>query len=78
MTLKKLAAGSGYEYLTEQVAAYDSTGLGDIPLADYYAAKGESPGHWTGSGLVGIKGIEQGDVVTAEQMQHLSGRARTP
>lgn len=78
MTLKKLAAGSGYEYLTEQVAAYDSTELDDIPLADYYAAKGESPGRWTGSGLVGIKGIEQGGVVTAEQMQHLFGKGTDP
>ena len=50
MSLKKLAAGSGYEYLTEQVAAYDSTELGKVPLADYYALKGEAPGGWVGSG----------------------------
>ena len=31
MTLKKLAAGSGYEYLTRQVAAADSTELGRTP-----------------------------------------------
>ncbi|HET7385864.1 MAG TPA: MobF family relaxase [Nocardioidaceae bacterium] len=73
MTLKKLAAGSGYEYLTRQVAAADSTELGKTPLADYYAAKGEAPGRWVGSGLVGVEGIEYGDVVTAEQMKHLFG-----
>lgn len=28
MTLKKLSAGSGYEYLTPQVAALDSTEKG--------------------------------------------------
>ena len=44
MSLKKLAAGPGYAYLTEQVAAFDSTELGRTPLADYYAAKGEEPG----------------------------------
>lgn len=35
MTLKKLAAGSGYEYLTRQVAAADSTELGRTRLVDY-------------------------------------------
>lgn len=73
MTLKKLAAGSGYEYLTRQVAAADSTELGRIRLVDYYEAKGEAPGRWVGSGLVGVDGIEYGDVVTAEQMSHLFG-----
>jgi hypothetical protein len=57
MTLQKLAAGSGYEYLTRQVAAIDSTEKGSIPLA-YYAAKGESPGRWVGSGIVGVGGLE--------------------
>ena len=56
MTLKKLAAGSGYEYLTRQVAAADSTELGSTPLADYYSARGEAPGRWVGSGLAGIDG----------------------
>jgi conjugative relaxase-like TrwC/TraI family protein len=78
MSLKKLAAGSGYAYLTEQVAAFDSTELGRTPLADYYAAKGEAPGLWIGSGLVGIKGIEHGDVVTAEQMKNLFGEGCDP
>ncbi len=73
MTLKKLAAGSGYEYLTRQVAAADSTELGRTRLVDYYAAKGEAPGRWVGSGLVGVDSIEYGDIVTAEQMQHLFG-----
>ncbi|GAB3015456.1 TraA/ATP-dependent exoDNAse/relaxase [Nocardioides flavus (ex Wang et al. 2016)] len=73
MTLKKLAAGSGYEYLTRQVAAADSTELGKTPLADYYAAKGEASGRWTGSGLVGLEGLENGGVVTAEQMKNLFG-----
>ncbi len=76
MTLHKLSAG--YEYLTRQVAALDSTEKGTTPLADYYAAKGEAPGHWVGSGLVGVDGVEAGDTVTAEQMKHLFGTGAHP
>ena len=78
MTLHKLSAGSGYEYLTRQVAAMDSTEKGHAQLADYYSAKGESPGVWMGSGLAGIDGIEAGDVVTAEQMLQLFGHGLDP
>jgi conjugative relaxase-like TrwC/TraI family protein len=78
MTLQKLSAGSGYEYLTRQVAALDSTKKGRTPLADYYSAKGESPGRWIGSGLVGIDSLEVGHVVTAEQMKHLFGTGAHP
>jgi hypothetical protein len=78
MTLHKLSAGSGYEYLTRQVAALDSTEKGTTPLADYYSARGESPGHWVGSSLVGIDGLDAGDVVTAEQMKHLFGTGSHP
>ncbi|MEI2809837.1 MAG: relaxase domain-containing protein [Nocardioides sp.] len=78
MTLQKLSAGSGYEYLTRQVAALDSTEKRNIPLADYYAAKGESPGRWVGAGLSGIDGLELDDIVTAEQMKHLFGTGCDP
>ena len=49
--LKKLSAGSGYEYLTRQVAALDATGRGHTTLADYYTARGEIAGPWWGAGL---------------------------
>ena len=78
MTLHKLSAGSGYEYLTRQVAAMDSTEKGHATLADYYSAKGEAPGVWMGSGLSGIDGIKAGDVVTAEQMLQLFGHGLDP
>ncbi|TQL67207.1 conjugative relaxase-like TrwC/TraI family protein [Nocardioides albertanoniae] len=81
MTIHKLTAGSGYEYLTRQVAAGDSTELGATALADYYEAKGEAPGRWAGSGLdafAGPDGINAGDVVTAEQMGHLFGVGEHP
>ena len=50
MSLHKLTAGSGYDYLTRQVAALDATGKGHTGLASYYAERGESPGVWIGSG----------------------------
>ena len=78
VSLHKLSAGSGYDYLTRQVAVQDSTDLGRSQLADYYSAKGEAPGRWVGSGLVGLDGIEAGDVVTAEQMLRLFGHGCDP
>ncbi len=78
MTLHKLSAGSGYEYLTRQVAAGDDTEIGSRGLEDYYAAKGESPGRWVGSGLVGVDGLRSGDRVTSEQMRNLFGAGRHP
>ncbi|MCW2816144.1 MAG: primase catalytic core, N-terminal domain [Nocardioides sp.] len=78
MTVHKLTAGSGYEYLTRQVAALDATDKGHSGLADYYEAKGESPGQWVGSGMTGLAGLEAGDAVTAEQMYNLFGLGLHP
>jgi len=75
--LQKLSAGSGYEYLTRQVAAMDATGWGHGTLSDYYSARGESPGHWYGGGLAGV-GLAPGDPVTAEQMKLLFGAGLDP
>jgi len=73
MSLHKLTAGSGYDYLTRQVAALDSTEKGHTGLASYYTERGETPGVWIGSGLDGIDGLTAGDPVTAEQMRVLFG-----
>jgi conjugative relaxase-like TrwC/TraI family protein len=73
MSMHKLTAGSGYDYLTRQVAALDATEKGHIGLASYYAERGESPGVWIGSGLGAIDGLTAGDPVTAEQMRALFG-----
>jgi hypothetical protein len=56
MSIHKLTAGSGYDYLTRQVAAQDVTERGHSGLASYYSAKGESPGVWVGSGMAGLEG----------------------
>ncbi|MFL6044745.1 MAG: MobF family relaxase [Propionibacteriaceae bacterium] len=73
MSLHKLTAGSGYDYLTRQVAALDATDKGHTGLASYYTERGESPGLWLGSGMEGIDGLDVGDPVTAEQMRALFG-----
>lgn len=89
MTLHKLTAGDGYLYLVRQVAAADSTERGGSSLADYYSAKGESPGRWMGRGLAALADtgarevsdevrqqvwtVEQGSVVTEAQMKALFG-----
>ena len=73
MSVHKLTAGSGYDYLTRQVAALDATEKGHTGLASYYTERGETPGVWIGSGLDGIDGLTAGDPVTAEQMRALFG-----
>jgi conjugative relaxase-like TrwC/TraI family protein len=78
MSMHKLTAGSGYDYLTRQVAALDSTEKGHTGLAAYYAERGEKPGVWIGSGMAGIDGLNAGDPVTAEQMRALFGSGMQP
>ena len=78
MSIHKLTAGSGYDYLTRQVAALDATEKGHIGLASYYTERGETPGAWIGSGMAGIDGLNAGDPVTAEQMRALFGAGLHP
>jgi conjugative relaxase-like TrwC/TraI family protein len=78
MSLHKLTAGTGYTYLTRQVAAADRTGGARTPLATYYTERGETPGQWVGSGVAGIEGLTVGDEVTAPQMQALFGSGLHP
>jgi hypothetical protein len=78
MSIHKLTAGSGYDYLTRRVAALDATAKSHVGLASYYMERGESPGVWVGAGLAGIDGLEAGDAVTAEQMRALFGAGMHP
>src|SRR5688500_9501794 len=78
MSIHKLSAGSGYDYLTRQVAALDATEKGHVGLASYYTERGESPGVWIGAGMAGIDGLNVGDAVTAEQMRALFGAGMHP
>ena len=73
MSVHKLTAGSGYDYLTRHVAALDATEKGHTGLASYYAERGETPGVWIGSGMATIDSLSAGDPVTAQQMRALFG-----
>lgn len=76
LSLKKVTAGSGYVYLTQQVAAQD--GQVRTGLAAYYEEKGESPGVWMGNGMVGFDGLNAGDAVTEAHMLALFGKGQHP
>ena len=78
MSLHKLTAGSGYDYLTRQVAVQDVTEKGHLGLASYYSERGEIPGVWVGAGCAGIRDDFAGSTVTAEQMQALFGAGLSP
>ena len=88
MGLHKLAAGSGYTYLTRQVAAGDDTNRGYSSLGSYYEQKGESPGIWLGSGIASLPVsdgavfelpvFEAGGRVHERQMVALFGEGRHP
>jgi TrwC relaxase len=94
VTMHKLTAGDGYQYLIRQVAAVDSTSRGKALLIDYYSSDGESPGHWVGSGLAslestGARWVPAGDVadvwaaqagsqVSEAQMKELFGEGLHP
>jgi conjugative relaxase-like TrwC/TraI family protein len=94
MSLHKLTAGDGYLYLVRQVAAADATERGRSSLSDYYSAKGESAGRWTGKGLAALAdpgarpispaadeqlwAVREGSPVTEKQMAALFGEGRHP
>ena len=78
MSLHRITAGSGYDYLTRQVAAMDSTEKRHTGLSSYYSEKGEVPGRWLGAGMAAIDGLAAGDVVSADQMESLFGSGHHP
>ncbi|GAB3219397.1 hypothetical protein GCM10027447_02160 [Glycomyces halotolerans] len=80
MTMRKLAAGNAWKYLTKSVAS------GDVPGAaspengvetGYYTARGNPPGSWMGAGL-GDLGLAAGDIVSEAQMRALYGQGCHP
>ena len=76
MGVHKLSAGSGYTYLTSQVAAHDATEVSPGSLEAYYSEKGESPGRWVGAGVDAF-GLA-GTVVSEAQMKALFGEGIHP
>lgn len=75
MTLHRLHAGDGYQYLTMQVASGDRLRDRTRDLTDYYTEHGTPPGTWMGRGAaaLGMTGM-----VTESQMQALFGEGLHP
>ncbi|MDO5633458.1 MAG: MobF family relaxase [Micrococcus sp.] len=82
MSLHKLSASTGYLYLLRSTAQGDLDGPAAPELGNYYSEKGESPGRWAGSGLVGLReaggALAAGDRVTEAHMQALFGEGIHP
>jgi len=78
MGLHKLTAGSGYTYLTRQVAALDATSRGQGDLGTYYSERGEAPGVWMGRGRSGVPDFRYPEPVSEAQMRSLFGAGRHP
>ncbi|WP_315092884.1 MobF family relaxase [uncultured Cellulomonas sp.] len=83
MTLHRLTAGAGYQYLLRHTASGDCDRSGATSLTDYYTASGNPAGRWLGSGLPGVGGaegigLEVGDVVEEQPMARLFGQGCDP
>ncbi|WP_433600382.1 MobF family relaxase [Nocardia sp. CA-135953] len=76
-TIHKLTAGSGFTYYLKHVAVHDAAQTGKFALADYYSARGESPGLWWGVGLAAL-GLTAGSEVREDQMRALFGEGVHP
>src|SRR6195952_1391326 len=75
MTIHKVSAGDGYDYLTRQVAVSDQDLAKGQDLAAYYTASGEPPGIWAGQGC---RDLGVGGIVRDDQMQSLWGEGYHP
>jgi hypothetical protein len=79
MSMHKLSAGAGYQYLLRHTCSADVQRDPSTPLTAYYAASGYPPGQWMGSGLTGLgPTLAAGSVVTEEAMGALYGKGRDP
>lgn len=83
MTLHRMSAGTGYEYLLKHVARadVDQSALegGSGPLDSYYARTGYPPGVWMGRGLIQLdEPLLGGDEVSEMQLARLLGEGRDP
>jgi conjugative relaxase-like TrwC/TraI family protein len=81
MTLHRLSAGAGYQYLLRHTATGDCDRSGSAPLTAYYTASGNPPGRWLGAGLAGVdagKGIAAGTIVIEAAMANLFGTGKDP
>ncbi len=80
VSLRRMTAGNGYQYLLRSVVAGDVARAPSTPLTRYYADVGTPPGRWLGSGVraLGSGQLAGGMPVTEEQLALLIGMGRDP
>jgi conjugative relaxase-like TrwC/TraI family protein len=79
MSLHKLSAGGGVDYLLRHTCCGDVERAADIPLSAYYTASGYPPGRWLGAGLAGLNaGHGIGGLVDDAGMDRLFSLGRDP
>ncbi|WP_233404280.1 MobF family relaxase [Actinotalea solisilvae] len=80
MTMHRLTAGAGYQYLIKHTASGDCQRSAKDDLTAYYTASGNPPGRWYGRGLdaVGDPRLTAGTVVAEPQMANLYGQGKDP
>jgi len=81
MSVHRLSAGNGFRYLLRDTASADVPRDGPLRLTEYYAASGNPPGRWLGSGLAGLAdgaGVREGTVVSEAGMTAVFGHAADP
>lgn len=78
--MRRMSAGSGYQYLLRSVAAGDGNRVLSTPLTRYYSEVGTPPGRWLGSGVraFGAGQLRPGMHVSEEQLALLVGMGRDP
>ncbi len=90
VSVRKMSAGNGYEYLTRSIRNADldaapavgaAAGSWVDPVAAYYAEAGTPPGFWLGAGvrdLGGGRGLRPDDPVTTTHLRRLLGEGVDP
>jgi conjugative relaxase-like TrwC/TraI family protein len=80
MSVHRMSAAGGFRYLLRHTASADVE-RGQLPLVDYYAASGNPPGRWLGTGLAGLAdglGAPAGTPVSEAAMTAVFGHAADP
>ncbi|WNB87329.1 relaxase domain-containing protein [Cellulomonas sp. ATA003] len=80
MTMHRLTAGAGYQYLLKHTASGDCDRSAKADLTAYYTASGNPPGRWYGRGLdaFGADRPSAGSQVSEPQMANLFGQGKDP
>ncbi|MCR6494506.1 MobF family relaxase [Cellulomonas sp. P24] len=81
MTMHRLSAGAGFQYLLKHTASGDCDRTTASPLTAYFTDTGNPPGRWIGAGLSGVAdgaGLAVGSTITEPAMANLFGTGKDP